>query len=120
RFAVFDFVTVHSVELYGVFKSIDEARNNLDVMVTASTMLSFVVADEDIAMYALKAALDPRAENKIVHLKLPKNHLSQNEMVSLWESKTGKRLERVFESEEDMRKSFEGVSSASELALSLK
>ncbi|KAI5067341.1 hypothetical protein GOP47_0017869 [Adiantum capillus-veneris] len=73
---------------------------------------AFMVSEEDIGMYAIKAALDSRAENKNVHLKLPKNHLSQNEMVSVWESKTGKTLERVYESEEDMRKSFQDGSGA--------
>ncbi|MCO5608060.1 hypothetical protein L7F22_062265 [Adiantum nelumboides] len=85
---------------------------NKVVIAADGHLKAFMVAEEDIGIYAIKAALDSRAENKTVHLKLPKNHLSQNELVSLWESKTGKTLERVYESEQDMRTSFEDGSGA--------
>lgn len=69
---------------------------------------AFMVAEEDIAAYAIKAANDPRALKKNVHLRLPANHLSQNDLISLWETKLGKPLNRIYESEEEMIKLIKG------------
>ncbi|KAH7445021.1 hypothetical protein KP509_02G102700 [Ceratopteris richardii] len=83
------------------------------IIAATGDVKAYMVAEEDIGMYTVKASLDPRAENKNVHLRLPKNHLSQHEMVSLWESKSGKPLERLYESEEELSKSFEDAGWAS-------
>ncbi|KAF8657084.1 hypothetical protein HU200_060422 [Digitaria exilis] len=56
-----------------------------------------VYVDEgDVATYTVLAADDPRAENKTLYIKPPANTLSHNELLSLWEKKTGKTFERVY------------------------
>ncbi|KAG0465328.1 hypothetical protein HPP92_019492 [Vanilla planifolia] len=62
------------------------------------------LAEEDIGMFTIKAADDPRTLNKIVYARPPGNIYSHNELVAIWEKKTGKTLERVFLSEEDVLK----------------
>uniref|UniRef100_A0A0E0MHH1 NmrA-like domain-containing protein n=1 Tax=Oryza punctata TaxID=4537 RepID=A0A0E0MHH1_ORYPU len=53
------------------------------------------VEEGDIGTYTVRAAVDPRAENKAVHIRPPANTVSHDELVALWEKKTGKKLERV-------------------------
>ncbi|KAJ1283001.1 hypothetical protein BS78_03G094100 [Paspalum vaginatum] len=54
------------------------------------------VEEGDIGTYAVLAADDPRAENKTLYIKPPANTLSHDELLSLWEKKTGKTVERVY------------------------
>ncbi|WZY76926.1 isoflavone reductase homolog P3-like [Brassica rapa] len=56
--------------------------------------------EEDIAAYTIKTVDDPKTVNKILYNKPPKNTLSMNEMVALWEKKVGKSLEKTHISEE--------------------
>ncbi|KAJ7553291.1 hypothetical protein O6H91_06G091200 [Diphasiastrum complanatum] len=68
---------------------------------------AIVVDEEDIGTYTIKAADDPRAENKTLYLKPPTNILSLNELVALWEKKIGKTLEKTTLSNAEMLKSIE-------------
>ncbi|KAG7558948.1 NAD(P)-binding domain superfamily [Arabidopsis thaliana x Arabidopsis arenosa] len=63
--------------------------------------------EEDIATYTLKAVDDPRTVNKILYVYPPKNIVSQNDMVGLWERKIGKTLEKTNVSEEELLKSIQ-------------
>nr|CAB3472563.1 unnamed protein product [Digitaria exilis] len=68
-----------------------------------------VYVDEgDIATYTVLAADDPRAENKTLYIKPPANTLSHNELLSLWEKKTGKKFERVYIPDEAVLKQIQG------------
>ncbi|KAK4770799.1 hypothetical protein SAY87_031331 [Trapa incisa] len=58
--------------------------------------------EEDIARYTIRVSCDPRACNRIAIYRLPKNVISQNELISLWEMKTGRSLKRVHVSEEEL------------------
>ncbi|XP_072999352.1 eugenol synthase 1-like [Typha latifolia] len=58
------------------------------------------VDEDDIGAYTIKAVDDPRTLNKILYLRPPANILSHNELVSLWEKKTGKNFEREYVPEE--------------------
>uniref|UniRef100_A0A7N0ZTY4 NmrA-like domain-containing protein n=1 Tax=Kalanchoe fedtschenkoi TaxID=63787 RepID=A0A7N0ZTY4_KALFE len=60
--------------------------------------------EEDIATYTIRAVEDPRTVNKILYIKPPANIISFNDLVSLWEKKIGKTLERVYVPEEDVLK----------------
>ncbi|KAL1308988.1 hypothetical protein HN51_051634 [Arachis hypogaea] len=60
--------------------------------------------EEDIAAYTIKAVDDPRTLNKILYIRPPANTLSFNELVSLWENKIGKTLEKVYVPEEQVLK----------------
>ncbi|KAL2552894.1 Isoflavone reductase-like protein P3 [Forsythia ovata] len=65
------------------------------------------VKEEDIATYTIKAVDDPRTLNKILHIIPPANILSFNELVSLWENKIGKTLEKTYILEEQLLKNIQ-------------
>ncbi|CAA7042649.1 unnamed protein product [Microthlaspi erraticum] len=58
--------------------------------------------EEDIAAYVIRAVDDPRTLNKTLYINPPKNTLSMNEMVTLWENKIGKSLDKTHISEEQV------------------
>jgi len=58
--------------------------------------------EEDIAMYSIKAANDPRTCNRVVIYRPSKNIVSQNDLISLWEQKTGRTFLRDFVTEEEI------------------
>ncbi|KAH1040508.1 hypothetical protein J1N35_042251 [Gossypium stocksii] len=60
--------------------------------------------EEDIANYTIRVANDQRTCNKIVIYKMQKNILSQIELISLWEKKTGKYFKKVHVPEEELVK----------------
>ncbi|KAL7585900.1 eugenol synthase 1 [Lactuca sativa] len=63
--------------------------------------------EHDIGTYTIKSVDDPRTLNKIVYIKPPGNIYSFNELVSLWEKKIGKKLERVYLSDEQVLKNIQ-------------
>lgn len=65
------------------------------------------VAEEDVGTFTIKAANDPRTLNKIVYVRPPGSIYSHNELVSIWEKKTGKTLERIYLSEEESLKAIQ-------------
>ena len=77
------------------------------VLGDGDTDVSFV--DEgDIGTYTVLAADDPRAENKTLYVKPPANTLSHNELLALWEKKTGKTFQRVHLAEDAVLKQIQG------------
>ncbi|KAM0028862.1 putative NmrA-like domain, NAD(P)-binding domain superfamily [Helianthus debilis subsp. tardiflorus] len=64
--------------------------------------------EHDIATYTIKTVDDPRTVNKSVYINPPGNIYSFNELVSLWEKKIGKTLEKVYLSEDQVLKNIEG------------
>ncbi|KAK7322462.1 hypothetical protein VNO77_25843 [Canavalia gladiata] len=58
--------------------------------------------EEDVAMYTVKAANDPRTCNRVVVYRPSKNIISQNELISLWEQKTGQTFQKKFISKEEI------------------
>nr|CAB3472562.1 unnamed protein product [Digitaria exilis] len=62
------------------------------------------VDEGDIATYTVLAAGDPRAENKTLYVRPPANTVSHNELLELWEKKTGNTFQRVHLSEDAVLK----------------
>ncbi|BAT77492.1 Isoflavone reductase-like protein [Vigna angularis] len=60
--------------------------------------------EEDVATYTINSVDDPRTLNKILYIRPPNNTLSFNELVTLWEKKIGKTLERIYVPEEQVLK----------------
>ncbi|CAI0377545.1 unnamed protein product [Linum tenue] len=58
--------------------------------------------EEDIGTFTIKAVDDPRTLNKIVYIRPPANTICFNDLVTLWEKKIGKKLERIYISEEQL------------------
>ncbi|KAK2631470.1 hypothetical protein EUGRSUZ_L02863 [Eucalyptus grandis] len=63
--------------------------------------------EDGIGTYTIKAVDDPRTLNKILYIKPPANTYSMNELVSWWERKIGKTLERVYVLEEQVLKNIQ-------------
>ncbi|KAJ6346013.1 hypothetical protein OIU78_008626 [Salix suchowensis] len=63
--------------------------------------------EDDIATYTIKAVDDPRALKKILYIRPPANTISFNDIVSLWEKKIGKTLERIYVPEEQLLKNIQ-------------
>ncbi|KAJ1408862.1 NmrA-like domain [Sesbania bispinosa] len=62
------------------------------------------VTEADVGTYTIRAANDPRTLKKAVHIRLPANYLTANEIVSMWEKKIGKTLEKTYVPEEKVLK----------------
>ncbi|XP_059651070.1 phenylcoumaran benzylic ether reductase Betv6-like [Cornus florida] len=60
--------------------------------------------EHDIGTFTIKAVDDPRTLNKILYLRPSKNIYSFSELVSLWEKKIGKTLEKIYVPEEKILK----------------
>ncbi|KAA8535631.1 hypothetical protein F0562_030634 [Nyssa sinensis] len=76
-------------------------------------------AERDVATYTIKAVDDPRTLKKILHLRLPKNIYTVNELVSLWEKKCGKTLERIYVPEEQILKDIQDAPFQTKVELSI-
>ncbi|KAF2578292.1 hypothetical protein F2Q68_00005928 [Brassica cretica] len=75
--------------------------------------------EEDIGTYTIKAVDDPRTLNKILYVRPPMNTYSFNDLVSLWEKKIGKTLERIHVPEEQILKQITEASPPLNVLLSL-
>lgn len=64
--------------------------------------------EEDIGTYTIKAVDDTKTLNKILYIRPRHNIITLNEVVSLWEKKTGKNLERIYVPEEQVLKNMQG------------
>ncbi|PON71420.1 Hopanoid-associated sugar epimerase [Parasponia andersonii] len=78
-----------------------------------------LVDEEDIAIYTIKAVEDPRTLNKTLYLRPPANTLSFNEIVSLWEKKIDKTLEKIYVPEDQVLKNIQGSTFPLNLILSI-
>ncbi|GLT58017.1 hypothetical protein SLA2020_309440 [Shorea laevis] len=76
-------------------------------------------SEVDIATYTIKAVDDPRTLNKILCVRPPKNTLSFNEVVAIWEKLIGKTLEKTYISEEQILKDIQEASFPNNVLLSL-
>lgn len=63
----------------------------------------------DIGAYTIKAAVDPRALNKILYIKPPQNVYTFNELVACWEKKIGNTLEKAYVPEDQLLKQILGI-----------
>ncbi|KAL5168584.1 Isoflavone reductase [Glycine soja] len=77
------------------------------------------VTEADVGTLTIEAANDPNALNKTVHIRLPKNYLTINEIISLWENKIGKTLEKTYVSEEKVLKDIKEASFPNNYLLAL-
>ncbi|KAI5572215.1 hypothetical protein BDE02_11G147600 [Populus trichocarpa] len=75
--------------------------------------------EDDIATYTIKAVDDPRAVNKTLFIKPPSNIISSNDLVSLWEKKIGKKIERIYVHEEQLLKNIQEASGPRKVILSI-
>lgn len=58
--------------------------------------------EEDIGIYTIKAATDLRTCNRTVTCRPSTNIITQLELISKWEKKTGKNFKKIHVSEEEV------------------
>ncbi|XP_059433122.1 probable pinoresinol-lariciresinol reductase 3 [Corylus avellana] len=60
------------------------------------------VKESDVAAFTISAVDDPRTLNKVLYLRPPGNVYSLSEMIEIWETKIGKKLEKIYVTEEEL------------------
>ncbi|KAK1371348.1 Isoeugenol synthase 1 [Heracleum sosnowskyi] len=60
--------------------------------------------EKDIAEYTVKVATDPRTANSLVIYRLPKNVITQLDLILSWEKKSGRTIEKTYIPEEEIIK----------------
>ncbi|XLS75847.1 hypothetical protein HN51_032712 [Arachis hypogaea] len=70
------------------------------------------VKENDVAAFTISTVDKPRTLNKLLYLRPSKNICSLNELVEMWETKIGKKLEKSHISEEELIKKIEAASFA--------
>lgn len=65
--------------------------------------------EEDVAAYTVKAATDPQVANRVIIYRPPGNIVSQLDLISSWEKKTGRSHKRVHVPQEEIVKLTEGM-----------
>nr|POE60912.1 isoflavone reductase-like protein [Quercus suber] len=93
-------------------------RDKVEITGDGNTKIIFS-KEEDIATYTIKAVDDPRTLNKVLHIRPPANILSLNEIVSLWEKKIGKTLEKTYLPEDQLLKKIQESPNPLNLFLSI-
>ncbi|KAL4013288.1 hypothetical protein IC575_025452 [Cucumis melo] len=81
-------------------------RDKVTIFGDGNTKGVFMKVD-DVAALTISAVDDPRTLNKVVYLRPEGNVYSLNELVEIWESKIGKKLEKNYVSEEELLKKIE-------------
>ncbi|KAK8944188.1 hypothetical protein KSP39_PZI008617 [Platanthera zijinensis] len=85
----------HFLPRIGQVEGFGPPADKIHILGDGNTKAVFV-REEDTATYTVKAADDPRTLNKIMYLRPPGCVISHNELIDLWEKKTGKKLERIY------------------------
>ncbi|XP_074275410.1 phenylcoumaran benzylic ether reductase Pyrc5-like [Silene latifolia] len=89
------------------------------VILGEGTPKAIFTEEGDIGIYTIRAVDDPRTLNKTIHIRPSANTLSFNELVSLWEKKIGKTLEKVYVPEEQVLKSIQETEFPGNVLLSI-
>ncbi|XP_039158682.1 eugenol synthase 1-like [Eucalyptus grandis] len=101
----FTFITANCFAAYFVNLLLHPHNPHDEIVVygdgEANAVLNY---EEDIGKYTIKVANDPRACNRVVTYRPKSNIISQHQLISLWEEKTGRRFKRVCVPEEDLVK----------------
>lgn len=80
------------------------ARSDQVIIFGDGNTKAICVSEADIATYTIKAVDDPRTLNKILYMRPPANIYTHNELVSLYEKKSGKTLTKIYLTEEEVVK----------------
>ncbi|XP_075661758.1 isoeugenol synthase 1-like [Castanea sativa] len=101
----YTYVSANSFAAYFVDYLLHPHENKDEVVVYGSGEAKAVLNyEEDVAAYTVKAATDPRVENRVIVYRPPKNIVSQLDLISSWEKKTGRTLKKINVPEEEIVK----------------
>ncbi|XP_057456414.1 probable pinoresinol-lariciresinol reductase 3 isoform X1 [Lotus japonicus] len=84
-------------------------RDKVTIFGDGNTKAVFM-KESDVAAFTISAVDDPRTLNKVVYLRPPGNVYSLNELVEMWETKIGKKLEKLHVLEEELLTKINGTS----------
>ncbi|KAH9614780.1 hypothetical protein KSS87_014042 [Heliosperma pusillum] len=77
------------------------------VILGDGTPKAIFTEEGDIGTYTIRSINDPRTLYKTLHIRPAANTISFNELVSLWEKKIGKTLEKVYVPEQQVLKNIQ-------------
>ncbi|KAH7516638.1 hypothetical protein FEM48_Zijuj10G0156200 [Ziziphus jujuba var. spinosa] len=107
----FTYVAANSFAAYFVDYLLHPGEKIQEVIVygsgEAKTVLNY---EEDVAAYTVKAATDEKVANRVMVYRPPGNIVSQLDLISSWEKKTGLTLKRTHVPEEEIIKLSESKS----------
>ncbi|KAK2656449.1 hypothetical protein Ddye_009501 [Dipteronia dyeriana] len=99
----YTYVSANSLASYFIDYFLHPKQPSDDVFVYGTGQAKAVFNhEEDVAIYTVKAATDPRAVNRVVICRPPDNIVSQLGLISSWEEKTGRLLNKIHVSEEQI------------------
>ncbi|KAK9939652.1 hypothetical protein M0R45_016342 [Rubus argutus] len=92
----YTYVSANTFASYFVDYLLHPREKRDDVIVYGSGEAKAVLNyEEDVAVYTIRAATDPRAASRIVICRPQGNIVSQLDLISSWEKKTGRTLKRI-------------------------
>lgn len=100
-YVVANFLTQHILPTESELLAIATPLDKVIILGDGNTKATFNT-EEAVAAFTIRTVDDPRTLNKNLYIRPLGNTLTYNELVSLWEKKTGKTLERVYVPEEQV------------------
>ncbi|XP_027153042.1 isoeugenol synthase 1-like [Coffea eugenioides] len=101
----FTYVSANSFAAYFVDYLLHPHQKTDEVTVYGSGEAKAVLNyEEDVAIYTIRAATDPRVEKRVIIYRPPKNIVSQLDLISSWEKKTGRTMKITHLPEEEVVK----------------
>ncbi|KAF9679113.1 hypothetical protein SADUNF_Sadunf07G0106200 [Salix dunnii] len=99
----YTYVSANSFAAYFVDYLLHPREKREEVTVYGSGEARAVLnSEEDVATYTVKAATDPRVANRVIIYRPPGNIVSQLDLISSWEKKTGQTLKKTHVPEEEI------------------
>ncbi|XP_027355381.1 isoflavone reductase homolog PCBER [Abrus precatorius] len=117
-FVVSNFFIRHFLPTWSQIGAKDSSINKVIILGDGNTKVVFNT-EEDIATYTIRAVDDPKTLNKIMYVRNPANTMSYNDLISLWEKKTGKTLKRIYVPEDQILKIIEESSFPNNMGLAI-
>ncbi|PQP96346.1 isoeugenol synthase 1 [Prunus yedoensis var. nudiflora] len=116
----YTFVSANSFGAYFVdYLLHPREKTNHQVTVYGTGEAKAVNYEEDVAAYTIKAATDPRVANRVIVYRPQGNIVSQLDLISYWEKKTGCTLTRSYFPEEEILKLSETLPSPDNIRVSI-
>ncbi|KAL7156631.1 hypothetical protein ABFS83_02G021900 [Erythranthe nasuta] len=94
-------------------------RDKVVILADGNTKAVFNT-EEDIAAYTIKAVDDPKTLNKVLYIRPPANSISMNDLTTLWESKCGEKIERIYVPEEQVLKDIQEASTPLNVRMAIR
>nr|DAD21216.1 TPA_asm: hypothetical protein HUJ06_022679 [Nelumbo nucifera] len=92
----YTFVSANSLAAYFIDYLLHPHEQREEVTVYGSGKAKAVLNfEEDVATYTIKAATDPRTRHRLMIIRPPGNIITQLELISAWENKSGRSLRKV-------------------------